>query len=189
MAFLADNVPLTVSFDVTRADLEASISQHLRASPVKARSRQTVVLLLLVAIFVGVAVYSASPSGPARWVVLAGYGLLAVWMLWKTLRLTHVPVSGVVDQLLASCDEDVLFGPEYITISTEGVQSEHGPGTLSYLWSGVKSIEVLEDAIFVSTNSTTSFRIPRRAFASDAEMRQFSQRAMAWHRAATESVS
>lgn len=147
------------------------------------------VLVLLVGILVGVFVYSASPPGPPRWVALAGYGLLAAWMLWPGLRPTHVPASRVVDQLLASCDEDALFGPEYITISTDGVQSEHGPCSVSYLWSGVKSIEVLEDAIFVSTNSTTTFRIPRRAFASDPEMEQFLQQAMAWHRAATDSTS
>lgn len=189
MAILADGGSLTVSFDVTRADLEASVAHYLRGGPARATPRQAALLLLLVAFLVGVFIYSASSPGPVRWAVLTGYGLVAAWMIWKSLRLGHVPVSGVVDQLLASCDEEVLFGREYVTISPEGVQSEHGPCAVSYLWSGVKSIEPMEDAIFISTNSTTSFRIPRRAFTSDTEMREFCQRATAWHRAATDSAA
>lgn len=185
MTILADEGSLTVSYDVTRADWEASVAHYLRSGPRRAVPREATVLLLLVALLVGVFIYSASSPGPVRWVVLAGYGLVAAWMLWKSLRLSHVPVSRVVDQMVASGDEDVLFGPEHITISLEGVQSEHGPCCVSYLWSGVKSIEVVEDAIFVSTNSSTSFRIPRRAFASDLELQQFVQQARAWHGAAT----
>ncbi|MCC6906828.1 MAG: YcxB family protein [Phycisphaerales bacterium] len=188
MVIVADDGSLTVSYDVTHADLEASVARHIRSSAGRATPREATVLLLLVALLVGVFIYSASSPGPVRWVVLTGYGLIAAWMLWKSLRLTHIPVSRVVDQLLANCDQEVLFGTEYITISADGVQSEHGPCTVSYLWSGVKSIEVLEDAIFVSTNSTTTFRIPRRAFASDSEMEQFLQQARSWHRAATDAA-
>ncbi len=183
MVLPAEPGSLTVHFEVTRADLEACAARQLGAVGGVGPWRQAMIMVLAVAVMVGVIVFSTVPAGPARWVAMVAYSIAACWILWKGLFRGRSAVARVVDRTIANGGGEAIFAPEHISISESGLRAEHGHTTIIQRWAGVRSIELEDDAIYIMTGAMTFHRIPRRAFAGDAEMRAFGEQAKVWHRA------
>lgn len=179
MAVLNEPQELSVTFEVTRADLEASVGKQLPRAA-KGTLRQTFLMLLLVAVLVGFLVFNSAPAGVVRWIVVGGYAIFACWLLLWLLRLNRNPAPRVVDQLIANSGEEAVLGLERITISPDGVRSDHGYCTLMHSWPGVTSIEESVEDVSIRTGTISAYRVPRRAFDSESAMRDFAEQARRW---------
>src|SRR5262245_45794372 len=131
---------ISVTFDVTRADLEASVRRRLIGATAKGSIRQAFLMCLFVAILVGFMI-GGTTTGWLRVSALSLYGLFAAWLLFNLVRLGRDPAARIVDQLIAGSGEQAVLGPERITISDGGVSSDHAFHTLMHAWPGVESIE------------------------------------------------
>jgi len=170
---------ISVTFDVTRADLESSVGRRLADSTAKGSIRQAFVLCLFVALLVGFMIFGIT-TGWVRVVAVSIYGLSSAALLFNLVKLGRNPTAKVVDQLIVGCGEKTVLGPERVTISSGGVSGDHAYQTLRHAWPGVESIDDDEQGVSIRTGALTSYFIPRRAFTTGEEMTRFVKAARQW---------
>jgi hypothetical protein len=176
-AQLVDAVPLppgtiTVEFQLVREDFELWLQHWKSRNPTPSMTRSATFGLLLVMLVLWIVAGFLT----GRWLIFGPFiGVFAVLIiLWVGLKLMiqwnefQYPGGMNFNQpdLALTLWHRVALLPDYFVLA-------NGLEQTLYRWRRFTEVQVTEHAIYLIDNQLTTHLIPRRAFASDAELDQF----------------
>jgi hypothetical protein len=166
---------MKVSYEFARDDLAAFIEYHQRTSPA-ARNQKLgcfiVALAGLLVLPVGIVATTDEPileTAMKIWPLFLGPFLFAILALpyikWRTRQMSI--------RLLNEGANRGFYGRCELNVDSEGVKETRPGGSTFRNWSSVERIAITRDYLFVYTSGIEAFVVPRRAFSTDTEFKNF----------------
>ncbi len=178
----AEKRTFDLEFDLTAGDLqalEAYASKHLQSRRRERLGGQFRVALILLFVFCGVAMHKFDIA-------------LAMWPVWLAVVVYLAAGSEfrrwlnrrhVVRRLADPAALDGLKGRR-LTVTPEGVRHVSKVQTLEIKWPGIERLGATKEHAFLFFEETTAIVVPKRAFATGDEFREFVETARQYREAA-----
>jgi YcxB-like protein len=177
---------MSVTFELTPADLRAFQKHASRVMPAYRRGRWVVIIFIAVISYFPAASASADQSLPIK---LLTYAIVcgSIWLFsFIVSRLIHFlnivigpdkkGLSGIL------CQHNITIDPEGLTELTPVNQGRH-------YWKGIYRVDTTPEHIFIYIQQNQAHVIPKRFFASPSVADLFFQTAVNYYRTATQSIT
>lgn len=180
------NPTLSVSFEISHADLRAFQKHANRVLPAYKRGRWIIIIFI--------AILSYFPASSASADQTLAFKLLTYAMVFGMIWLFSFIVSKLANLLnmIIRPDQKGLEGvlcQHTITIDPEGITEVTPVNQGRHLWKGIYRVDTTPEHIFIFIQQNQAHAIPRRCFASPSEAETFFQTASNYFRSATQSVT
>ena len=173
-------MPTKASYELFPDDLVALVEFHQRTSPAARRQQMGCFGIAFVALLlfqVGVLLTTDKPRLQTAidiWPLFLGPLLFALFALFVGPHLRW-PTRQLSRRLVSEGRNTGFYGQCELAIDTDGLTESRPSGSTIRNWSSVERIATTPTHMFVYTSGVEAFVVPRRAFATEAEFRDFAE--------------
>ncbi|MCK8059157.1 MULTISPECIES: YcxB family protein [unclassified Fusibacter] len=163
---------MTINYTLGLDDYIAFNLYHTQNSPLMRRAVLFQRVLPPIAFIIFGTILANIMDLPLMFSVFIYTGLSVIWMLYFPKYFRKSLIKRVT-KLLLEKNNMGLFGDYSLTVNEGGITSS-GPNQMNEVkWSGIKSLEIAKEHIYLYNSSVSAYILPKVAFTDEAEQQGF----------------
>ena len=175
---------MDIEYEISVDDILALNLYHHQQSPSARRTRMLLQygppVILVIIFLIQASLTGGSPVSALPWLFFAG-----IWVIFVPFSLRRSMRKKVAKLILESQDNRVT-GKHKLSLTPDAVTDKTGSGKTKTKWRDVRKLVATNQYLYIYISDTLAHIVPRRAFASEAEFREFVDSAMRYYKAVIE---